>query len=92
MKDGALKDLELCEAAARLDLEECQRRLFELEKKVRLVEEGLGAGEEAFEEVMNGFVSKAKELSRPEIETSGAREATQAAAAGGGGLDFGVSI
>lgn len=61
MKDGALKDLELCESASRLDLEECQRRLGELEKKVRLVQEGLGGCETTFEEAMGSFVLKAQE-------------------------------
>eukprot|EP00913_Durusdinium_trenchii_P015015 g14081.t1 len=41
VKDGAMKDLELCDAAAKLDLEESVRRLAEIEKKVAFVHDTL---------------------------------------------------
>ena len=73
VKDGAMKDLELCDAAAKLDLDESVRRLTEIEKKVSLVEEALkdaaskdeseetGVSEtDGFPKVMQTFVTDAQ--------------------------------
>lgn len=62
VKDGAMKDLELCDSAAKLDFDESVRRLTEMEKKVMLVESNLKDVEmDAFQKVMQDFVTMAQE-------------------------------
>eukprot|EP00438_Fugacium_kawagutii_P020605 Skav209882 [mRNA] locus=scaffold3263:59982:78052:+ [translate_table: standard] len=64
VKDGAMKDLELCESAAKLDFEESARRLNEIEKKVTSVEKSLQEIDDdsgAFKTPMEVFVTTAQE-------------------------------
>lgn len=63
VKDGAMKDLELCESAAKLDFEESARRLNEIEKKVTSVEKSLQEINDdsgAFKTPMEAFVTTAQ--------------------------------
>eukprot|EP00435_Cladocopium_sp_Y103_P062666 s552_g24.t1 len=68
VKDGALKDLELCESSAKLDFDESVRRLNEIEKKVTLVEGSLKELKDdaktdkadGFQMVMQAFVKAAQ--------------------------------
>ena len=68
VKDGAMKDLELCESAAKLDFDESVRRLTEIEKKVTSMESSLqelkqsadGDKINEFQTVMQAFVTTAQ--------------------------------
>ncbi|CAE8620767.1 unnamed protein product [Polarella glacialis] len=62
VKDGALKDLELCESASKLDFEEASRRLSELEKKVRGVEAIVAAKAPSDAEATNGAADEGSPL------------------------------
>ena len=69
---GALQELELCEAASKLDFDECVRRLSEMEKRLAALSEALGPAAEGdgadktskfgdrFETVMRAFLDEAQ--------------------------------